>query len=75
LAKLPKISYIHQQGWKFDVPFQISEMQREALPEAAKPAKVETEPEEFGMGNPGLTWPNSEGCESRLGLESPNPLG
>ena len=50
----------------FDVPFQISEMQREALPEmAAKPAKVETEPEEFG----------SEGCESRLGLESPNAQG
>ena len=39
-------------------------MQREALPEmAAKPAKVETEPEEFG----------SEGCESRLSLESTNP--
>ena len=51
-------------------------MQREALPEvAAKPAKVETEPEEFGMGNPGLTWPNSEGCESRLSLESPNAPG
>ena len=58
-----KLPYIHHQGWKFDVPFQISEMKREALSEvAAKPAKVETEPEEFGF----------EGCESRLGLESPN---
>ena len=41
-------------------------MQREALSEvAAKPAKVETEPEEFGV----------EGCESRLSLESPNFRG
>ena len=45
-AKLHQITYIDHHVLKFDVPFQISEMQREALPEAAKPAKVETEPEE-----------------------------
>ena len=56
ILNMGKRKYIDHQGQKFDVPFKISEMRHEALPDlAAKLANVDTEPEEFGIGNPVLT--------------------